>query len=182
MGPAKDAALKALAIDESVALAHAALGNVYELFESPPFQAQAEHLRAMELDDHDVWVLRGYSSFLYHRDAFDEALALKHRDLELDPTSPYSNRLKAVILYTARRYGECVAESHRTLTLDPEDLGLSYPWLARCLEQQGKLSEAVDALEKRRVIGRSPELAEGMKRLYAEYQLEGVLAGTAEAG
>ena len=86
--------------------------------------------------------------FLMRRDAFDEALEVIRGALELDPTSPLSNRHKAMMLYVARRYDECVAGSRRTLTLDPDDLSLSYQWLARCLEQQGKQRQAVDALKK----------------------------------
>ena len=167
MGPAKDAALQALALDDSVALAHTALAYVHDQFEYDPVRAQSEHLRAIELDDQDLWVLRAYGSFLMRRDAFDEALEVIRRALQLDPTSPLSNRHKAMMLYVARRYDECVAQSRRTLTLDPDDLSLSYPWLARCLEQQGKQRQAVDAYEKNRAARGNPVLAERMKRLYA---------------
>jgi TolB-like protein/Tfp pilus assembly protein PilF len=172
MGPAKDAALQALAIDDSVALAHTALAYVHDYFEYDSIRAQSEHLRAMELDDQDLWVLRAYGSFLMRRDAFDEALEVIRRALDLDPTSPLSNRHKAMMLYVARRYDECVAESRRTLTLDPDDLSLSYQWLARCLEQQGKQRQAVDAYEKGRAARGNPALAERMKRLYAAHGWE----------
>ena len=80
----------------------------------------------MELDDQDLWVLRAYGSFLMRRDAFDEAIEVIRRALELDPVSPLSNRHYAMMLYSARRYDECVAVSHRTLTIDPNDTSLSY--------------------------------------------------------
>ena len=167
MGPAKDAALQALAIDDSVALAHTALAYVYDYFEYDPVRAQAEHLRAMELDDQDAWVLRAYGSFLMRRDAFDEALDIIDRAVELDPTSPLSNRHRAMMLYVARRYEECVAQSRRTLTLDPDDLSLSYSWLGSCLEQQGKLGEAIDAYGSTQAARENPTRAEQLKRRYA---------------
>jgi TolB-like protein len=148
MRPAKEAAQKAVAIDESVALAHTGLAYVHDYFEFDPFRAQAEHLRAMELDDRDPWVLRAFASFLMRRDAFDEALGVIDRAIELDPTSPLSNRHKAMVLYVARRYDACIVQSRRTLTLDPHDLSLSYVWLARCLEQQGQLQQAIAAYTK----------------------------------
>ena len=167
MGPAKDAAMKALAIDDSVALAHTALAYVHECFEYDHALSQAAHLRAMELDDQDLWVLRAYGSFLMRRDAFDEAIEVIRRALELDPVSPLSNRHYAMMLYSARRYDECVAISHRTLTIDPNDTSLSYKWLAKCLEQQGKHAEAVDAYEKGRAAQGKPGLADRLRRIYA---------------
>jgi tetratricopeptide (TPR) repeat protein len=134
MGPAKEAALSALANDESVALAHAALARIHEWYDFDPARAQREHLRAMELDDQDQWVLRGYAHFLLNRDAFDEALELNERDLALDPASLLANRYRAQILYVARRYDECVSQSQSNVLLDPRDLVLSYGWLSRCLE------------------------------------------------
>ncbi len=164
---AKEAALKALALDESVALAHSALAQIHAYFEYDPIRAQTEHLRAMELDAQDVWVLRGYESFLQHHEAFDEALEVNARLLALDPTSAYSNRLRATILYSARRYDECVAVCRRTLSLDPDDLALSHQWLARCLEQQGRRTEAIDAWTNHQAAHGDAALAKQRKALYA---------------
>jgi eukaryotic-like serine/threonine-protein kinase len=167
MPQAKSAALKALAIDESVALAHTALGHVYEVFEYNPVQAQVQHLRAMELDDQDQWVLRNYGTFLMSRGALDEALELNRRALELDPTAPLSIRFQAMMSYVARRYDECVAESRKALLLDPTDLSLTYNWLPRCLEAQGKRWEAVESYEQGRALRGNPQLAEMLKTVYA---------------
>ena len=167
MGPAKDAAMQALAIDDSVALAYTSLGNIYELFEYDHLRSQAAHLRALALDRSDLWVLRAYASFLMRRDAVDEALAVIQNAIELDPASPLSNRHRAMMLYTARRYDECVALTRRTLALDPENATLSYSWLARCLEAQGKFSDAVDAFERGRRGQPGDDVAGQMRGLYA---------------
>jgi tetratricopeptide (TPR) repeat protein len=150
------------------ALAHSALARVYEWYEIDPIRAQREHLRAMELSPQEPWVLRGYAHFLLNRDAFDEALELNARDLALDPTSMLANRYRAQMLYVARRFDDCVAQSHTTLSLDPRDLTLSYSWLARCLQQQGKQRDAVELWERARALKGQPELAESMKRVYRE--------------
>jgi Tfp pilus assembly protein PilF len=167
MPQAKEAALKALAIDETVALAHTALAHVHEIFDYDPVRAQAEHLRAMQLDDQDLWVLRTYATFLMSRGETDEGLALNRRALDLDPTAPLSMRWQAMLLYVARRYDDCVTECRKALTLDPNDGGLVYNWLPRCLEAQGKKAEAVDAYEQARALRRSSETAEQLKAVYA---------------
>jgi Tfp pilus assembly protein PilF len=167
MPHAKEAALKALAIDETVALAHTALAHVHEIFDYDPVRAQAEHLRAMQLDDQDLWVLRTYATFLMSRGETDEGLALNRRALDLDPTAPLSMRWQAMLLYVARRYDDCVTECRKALTLDPNDGGLVYNWLPRCLEAQGKKAEAVDAYEQARALRRSSETAEQLKAVYA---------------
>lgn len=164
--PAKAAAERALAIDDSVALAHTALGYVHDYFEYDPAAAQSEHLRAMALDTRDVWVLRAYASFLMRRDAFDEALAVIDRAIDLDPTAPLSIRHKGMILYVARRYDACVAETRRTLTLDPGDTTIAYPWLGSCLEQQGRQPDAVDAYGRALIARGYQARAERLDRIY----------------
>ena len=164
---AKEAAQRALAIDESIALAHSALGEIYAVWESNPVAARREHVRAIHLDDNDPWVIRSYGFFLLHINAFDDALELNRRDLELEPTSPLANRVRAQMLYVARRYDECVAQSRKTLSLDPRN-PTAYSFLARCLEQQGKYREAVEAYEQQRAIARNAKADDTLVRLFAE--------------
>jgi TolB-like protein len=164
--PARQAALKAVALDESVGLAHTVLGQIYHYFDYAPLEAQREHLRAVELDDRDVAVLRAYSFFLLHTGAPDHALEVHRRTLELDPVSPLSHRQAAEMLYVARRYDECVAECRRALSLEPGDVGAVALTLGRCLEHQGKQREAVEAWENGRAAA-NPALAEQFKRVFA---------------
>jgi serine/threonine-protein kinase len=173
MGPAKAAALQAVAIDDSVALAHTALAYVFETFEYDQLGAQDEHLRALARDDQDLWVLRAYASFLMRSNAFDEALDVHRRVLALEPTSPLSHRHHAMTLYTARRYEECVTASRRALMLDPADRSISYAWLGLCLEELGRRREAVEAWEKERAAWGEADLAERMMRTYAAHGWEG---------
>ena len=172
MRPAKDAALKALALDDGNALAHSALARIHEWFEHDPVGAQAAHLRAMARGPQEPWVLRSYGHFLLNRDAFDEALELNARELALDPASLLSNRYRAQMLFVARRYDECEAQSHRTVRLDPRDLVLSHSWLARCLEQQGKRDQAVEAWEHGRDVRGGAEIATRLRVQYPIRRLD----------
>ena len=166
MRPAKEAATAALALDDAVALAHTALGYVFECFEFDQVRSQAEHLRAMTLDDSDLWVLRAYASFLMRRGAFDESLGIIRRALELDPVSPLTNRHHAMLLYAARRYDQCTSVSRTTVPLDPHDLSLSYKWLGKCLEAQGRSDEAVEAYEDGRAARGDQAEAQRLKDVY----------------
>src|SRR4030095_16428922 len=166
-GPAKEAALKAIAIDDSVALSHTVLADIRHYFEYDPVRAQREHLRAIELDDQDVAVLRGYSNFLLNMEAVDEAFEVHQRSLELDPASPFSNRITAQMLYLARRYDECVAECRKVETLDPEGHSRVYDWLGRCLEKQGKQPERGEAWEKHFASQGNVEFARRLRGVFA---------------
>ena len=171
--PAKAAALKAIAIDESLALSHTALADTYHYFDYDPARAQREHLRAIELDDRDVFVLRGYAGFLMNMEAVDEALEVHQRSLELDPASPLSNRITAQMLYVARRYDECVAQCDRVAALDPEDLSQVSQWLGNCLDQQGNQRAAIEAWMKGRSARGNSALAERLTRAFATSGWEG---------
>jgi serine/threonine-protein kinase len=165
---AEASALKAIALDESVAVAHTVLALTYQYFDYAPFKAQREHLRAMELDDQDISVLRAYSFFLLHHDAFDEALDVHRRTLEFDPASPLSTRQTAEMLLVARRYDECVIECRRAKTLEPDDAKLLVSHLlGRCLEQQGRRQEAIEAYRNSLTERGEGALAEQLKRAYA---------------
>jgi tetratricopeptide (TPR) repeat protein len=165
--PARALALKAIELDESVALAYTVLGHIYQYFDYAPFEAQRAHLRAMELDDQDVSVLRAYSFFLLHHSAFDEALDVHRRELALYPASPLTTRITAEMFYLARRYDECVAECRKAMTLEPRDGELMVSLtLGRCLEQQGKQREAVDAYETGRAARGDGALSERLRRAY----------------
>jgi serine/threonine-protein kinase len=171
---ARTLALKAIELDESVALAYTVLGHIYQYFDYAPFEAQRAHMRAMELDDEDVSVLRSYSFFLLHHDAFDEAFEVHRRTLQLYPASPLSTRITAELSYLARRYEDCVSECRNAMALEPNNTTLVVSsLLGRCLEQQGKQREAVEAFEKGRTASGDAVLAERLRSAYARAGWEG---------
>ena len=147
-GPGKDAAMQALAIDDSVALAYTSLGNIYELFEYDHLRSQAAHLRALASTGPTCGCCGPTRRSSCGGTRSTKALAVIRNAIELDPASPLSNRHRAMMLYTARRYDECVALTRRTLALDSGERSPARTWLARCLEAQGKFSDAVDAFRK----------------------------------
>ena len=87
MPPAKEAALKALAIDETVADAHFALGAVLYWYEWDWPEAGREYRRALDLNPGDSWVRSNYGLLLARTGHPDAAIAELQRVVELDPLS-----------------------------------------------------------------------------------------------
>jgi serine/threonine-protein kinase len=98
MPKAKEAARKALEIDDSIAESHVHMGNVYTMYELDWPAAEREFARAIELDqnnadahEYHAWLLMAVGDT---RKALEEA----HRAVELDPVFPENSALTACIL------------------------------------------------------------------------------------
>jgi TolB-like protein/tetratricopeptide (TPR) repeat protein len=133
----RQAAQRALALDPTIAEAHAVLGRIKIHFDWDAEAGDREMRRALELDPTNPFVLHCYSLVLADDGRFEEALTLADRALAQDPASVLANRDKAVVLLLAQRYEECVEQCRRTLELDPyaafahDLLGLAYERLNR---------------------------------------------------
>jgi serine/threonine-protein kinase len=142
MPKAKEAALKALALDDSLAEAHASLGQIVSYYDYDFVTAEREYRRAIELNPNyppaHQWLAEQLSSLK----RFDEAILEIQRALELDPLSLITNRVYADILVDARRYNEAFDQYHKTLELDP-NFATAHFFLARAYEAKGMYDEAV---------------------------------------
>jgi TolB-like protein/Flp pilus assembly protein TadD len=144
---AKAHALRALELDESIAIAHNALASVHVLYEWDWASAEAECLRAVQLAPGDSGPHAHLADYMSIQARHEEAIAEMTRALELDPLSPLHRGFLALLLYRARRYDEAIAECQRALDIDAR-----YPnalwFLALALEQKGRQAEALAQLEK----------------------------------
>ena len=142
MPKAKEAALKALALDDSLAEAHASLGQIVSYYDYDFVTAEREYRRAIELNPNyppaHQWLAEQLSSLR----RFDEAILEVRRALELDPLSLITNRVYADILVDAHRYDEAFEQYHKTLELDP-NFSSAHFFLARAYEAKGMYDEAV---------------------------------------
>ena len=82
--PLRRAALKAVALDDTLAEAHAVLGRILG-FERDWHAAGRELRRALELDPNSADGLRSYAVYLARRGRFDEALTEARRAWEIEP-------------------------------------------------------------------------------------------------
>ena len=145
---AKEAALKALSLDPSVAEAHLALGKVLFFGEVDLAGAMREYKRAVELNPNDAMAHHWLGNdTLGALSRFEEAIAESKRAVELDPLSPIINADLGVTFYYARRYDESVAQLRKTLEIDPTFFFAHYN-LGIALQTKGDLSGAMAAYEK----------------------------------
>jgi len=98
MPKAKEAALKALALDDKLAEAHASLGQITAYYDYDFPTAEREYRRAIELNPNYATAHQWLAEHLAAIKRNDEALVEIRRTLELDPVSVIMNRFYADIL------------------------------------------------------------------------------------
>jgi DNA-binding winged helix-turn-helix (wHTH) protein/tetratricopeptide (TPR) repeat protein len=149
MPKAKEAAQKALAIDEHLAEAHAVLGIVRLFYDWDAAGAERSLARSVELEPRGAASLRLYGWFLALRGRFDEALALFDRATNVDSQSLEHLLYLPAALYFARRYDEAAECARRGLQLHP-NTWLMHVMLGRCFEAMGDVERAVAEFETAR--------------------------------
>jgi len=143
MPRARAAALRALAIDPSLAEAHAALGVYESFFAWDQSAGERELRRAIELDPKYATAHHWLGNIpLLAMGRFDESIAAIRRAAELEPLSPIIGSDLGVTLLYARRYGEAVAQFRETLALDPRFYVARYH-LGETLHAQGDYDAAI---------------------------------------
>jgi TolB-like protein/Tfp pilus assembly protein PilF len=145
----KDAALKAVELDPTLAAAHVELGEAYwSSFDFP--SAEKEFRRALELNASYAPAHEFYGWYLVTVGRTDEGISEERRAVALDPLSFEISYVLGWDLYFARRYDEAVIELRRSIDLVPT--WIAYVLLGQSYEQQGRFPEAIAALKKAREI------------------------------
>ncbi len=120
MPQARQAANRALQLDETLAAAHVSLGYVKALYDWDWHGAEREFKRALELSPGDADAHFAYSvTYLTPLGRLDEALAEIQRSLALDPLSPYKITVAGMIYADRREYDRAVVAFRKAIELDP---------------------------------------------------------------
>jgi TolB-like protein/tetratricopeptide (TPR) repeat protein len=144
---AKTAAMKALELDETLADAYAALGQVSKQYEWDWAKAETMYKRALELNP-SSWLARGwYAGLLSTIGRFEQSIKLDMEARDLDPISANSGTFLGRDLYRARRYDEAIRACQEALELDPDHL-LALRFQAQSLEQNHQFPEAIAKLKR----------------------------------
>ncbi|MBC7788902.1 MAG: protein kinase [Anaerolineae bacterium] len=139
---ARTAALKALALDSTLAQPHATLGLVANNYDWDWPGAEREFGRAFELDPAYAMTRDWYAASLIAQGRFDEAIAEARRAQELEPLSLTIRSDAGLGLTYARRYDEAVEQFRMVLELDP-DYARAHGRLGAVYLHQGQLKEAI---------------------------------------
>jgi serine/threonine-protein kinase len=147
MPKARQAALTAIRLDETLPEAHHSLGTVKIWGDWDWAGAEREYKRAIELNPSFVIAYASYSNLVVSQGRFEEALAEARRAQELDPLSPQVGYALGRIHFLARRYDQALAHFRKMLEIAPNSDGPHY-YLGRVLSQQGKHQEAISELRR----------------------------------
>ncbi len=142
MPKAKEAALKALALDDNLAEAHASLGQITAYYDYDFVTAEREYRRAIDLNPNYASAHQWLAEHLAATRRNEEALAEIRRALELDPMSVIMNRIYADILVDGRKFDEAIQQYKKTLELEP-NFPTAHYFLGRAYEAKGMYDEAV---------------------------------------
>jgi TolB-like protein len=151
---AKDAAEKALSIDEGLGEAHAVLGLYRLAFEWDWREAEREYKRAIELDPDFVMTYGWYGILLGSLGRKAEALTLARKALELDPLSPLIGGALGIVHYFSGDFSNAVSTVRKVLEIHPDHvfanylLGTSYAHISMHEESVAVLEKLVSDVER----------------------------------
>ena len=144
---ARQAAKRALEIDDTLAEAHISLAYVTSVYEWDWSGAEQGYRHALELNPNYATAHHWYGEYLALLGRSEEAAAELERAHELDPLSLMINMALGWIYYLGRRYEDAIERYFRTLELDPNfaharfGLGLAYV-------QRSMFDEAIAEFQK----------------------------------
>jgi serine/threonine protein kinase/Tfp pilus assembly protein PilF len=156
---AKEAAQRALELDNTLAEAHTSWANVLETYEWKFAEAENEYRQAIRLNPNygtaHQWLAELLSKLGRHKEAIDEI----KRALEVDPLSLIINAVAGRIYELAGQYDEAIAQLKRTIAID-KNFRAAHDFLSSAYEDKGMYEEAISEFQTARIsAGLTPEEA-----------------------
>jgi len=173
----KAAALKAVALDDTLAEAHSSLASVNCFYEWDWAGAEVEFKRAIELNPNYPDARATYSHYLTIMKRPEEAMAQIQRALELDPFNAFFQAFYAIDLHIPGRYDEAIAQFHKALRTSPE-LPFAH-WELSCIFFTKGLYEESLAEVKAYYAG-DREMEEALTQGYAQSGYRGAMRRAAD--
>jgi tetratricopeptide (TPR) repeat protein len=144
--PARDAILKALALDDELGEAHMGMAILRSWFDWDWDGAEREFRRAIELNPSLARAHQAYALQLSAQGRHDEAIAEIRRAQELDPVTPIIAADMGFHLSYARRYDAAIQAFQKVITLEPA-FPTPYAGLALVYAATGRYQKALAAIE-----------------------------------
>jgi serine/threonine-protein kinase len=175
----REAAFRAVELDDELAEAHAALGSYFHTFGWDSEAAEQADLRAIELDPSYVTARHFYGNLLRAMGRFDESLAQKTVALELDPLVPVLGESLAFTSLSAGRPAEALHHVQNVLELDSM-YARAHTVLGLIYETTGRLDEALRAHQRARELGQTQlvanaDIARALARMGREQEARDLL-------
>src|SRR5437762_2998095 len=138
----KEAALKAIALDEKDAEAHCYLSEAKRVLDWDLAGADAELKRALELDPNSAPAHFFSALVPLFRGELKEGLRLVLEAKKLDPVSPITSYVATAAYLANDQIDDAISEGQRTLLLDPNYFYLDSD-LAAAYREKGNFAEAI---------------------------------------
>ena len=148
---AKQAVLKALEIDNTLAGAHATMAAILNEYELDWEGAEKEFIRSIELNPSYATAHHWYGMFLMRMARFDEAIKEIKRALEIDPLSLVINRNVGRIFYYAGKFDQAIKALQKTLEMNP-NFSYTHSIIGRIYLQNSLYDKALLELQKEKSI------------------------------
>ena len=171
MPKAKESAIKALELDDTLAEAHASLAHVLMNYDWNWSAAEKEFKRSIELNPDYATAHEWYAiHYLTATGRLEEAVQEMKRALELEPASLVMNTFMGAALYYAGRYDEAIDQCRRTVQMDP-NFAVAHWHLGLAYEQKQVLDAATEEFKKAiSLSGGSPLMRAALGHAYARSQ------------
>jgi Flp pilus assembly protein TadD len=141
------AAVKALALDDTIGEAHASLAFALDLYGWEWDAAETEYKQAIKLNPNYATAHQWYSWHLFIVGRDNDAMFELKRAESLDPLSLIINADIADALCVAHRYDEALEQSERTLKMDA-NFAIGHYELGQALVQKRRYDEAIAEFQR----------------------------------
>jgi TolB-like protein/Tfp pilus assembly protein PilF len=155
----RKAAMKALALDESIGEAHRSLAAIIADYYWDWNEVERHYKRAIALDPNDVTTLRFYAFYLAYTGRPAEAIPIAEEACRLDPVSASAGTNLGITLLMAGRVDAAVRQFENTLDLD-SNYSMAHVGLGLAYTRKGMSERAVAETQKARAQsdGRRPDI------------------------
>ena len=163
----KDAAYRALEIDDSLPDAHASLAFISALYDWDWERARGEFKKAMGLKPKNSAAHLYHALFLLGMAEFEPALAALKRAVDLDPLSLPSHTYLGWGYYFSGQVDQAIAQLEATLDMEPNYFE-AHHFLGIAYERQGRRQEALAAELRAVELVDNPQTQMGLGFMYGK--------------
>ncbi len=167
---AKEAAQRAIALDESLAEAHTSLAFALMCYDRDWHEVETQFVRALQLNPGYATTHHWYAEFLMTRGRLEEAIDAAEHAQQLDPLGLIIKTVVAMAYYFARQYDRSAEIGREILDMEPR-FTPAYIWLGLAYLQLGLEREAIEVFKTEHDL--APERPTTLAFLGAAYARRG---------